>query len=118
MGWWYFGQLIGNTDMHDGNLSFMPRSPTTGAALQLAPVYDMLPMAYAPARGVELTEPPFTTRLPAPMQRETWLCAARVAERYWIQAAAEPRISAPFREICAANARTVRRSMELLNRGG
>ncbi|MET0961344.1 MAG: type II toxin-antitoxin system HipA family toxin YjjJ [Noviherbaspirillum sp.] len=41
---WHFGQLIANTDMHEGNLSFRP-------GLSLAPVYDMLPMAYAPVRG-------------------------------------------------------------------
>ena len=40
-----FGQLIGNTDMHFGNLSFLF---SFGGALSLAPVYDMLPMAYAP----------------------------------------------------------------------
>jgi hypothetical protein len=37
---WHFGQLIGNTDMHDSNLSFVPGEP----GLRLAPVYDMLPM--------------------------------------------------------------------------
>src|SRR5262249_23735693 len=41
-----FGRLIGNTDMHFGNLSFF-FSP--GRGLSLAPVYDMLPMMYAPS---------------------------------------------------------------------
>lgn len=44
---WLFRPLIANTDMHDGNLSFRP-------GLQLAPIYDMLPMGYAPVLGVEL----------------------------------------------------------------
>lgn len=44
---WWFGRLIANTDMHDGNLAFKP-------GLKLAPVYDMLPMGYAPVRGMEL----------------------------------------------------------------
>lgn len=58
---WWFGRLIGNTDMHDGNLSFVPGPPLPGrptAPLALAPVYDMLPMAYAPVRRVELPPGP------------------------------------------------------------
>ncbi len=41
---WHFGQLIGNTDMHDDNLSCRPRASASGAGLELAPAYDMLPM--------------------------------------------------------------------------
>ena len=33
---WCFGQLIGNNDMHDGNLSFQPRSVDGRPGLQLA----------------------------------------------------------------------------------
>ncbi|WP_093443035.1 hypothetical protein [Variovorax sp. 770b2] len=40
----HFGQLIGNSDMHDGNLSFQPTQGRRPAHLQLAPIYDMLPM--------------------------------------------------------------------------
>lgn len=42
-----FGRLIGNSDMHQGNLGFhlVDRGP-----LPLAPVYDMLPMSLAPSR--------------------------------------------------------------------
>ena len=43
-----FGRFIANADMHHGNLSFLPRDDGT---LALAPVYDMLPMAYAPIGG-------------------------------------------------------------------
>ncbi|MFZ4387177.1 MAG: type II toxin-antitoxin system HipA family toxin YjjJ [Chthoniobacterales bacterium] len=42
---WKFGQLIGNTDMHYGNASFLL---SQAKPLTLAPVYDMLPMAYRP----------------------------------------------------------------------
>jgi hypothetical protein len=64
---WHFGQLIGNSDMHDGNLSFQLKTGTTGSdetggsqvssqrdvarlspRLRLAPVYDMLPMRWRP----------------------------------------------------------------------
>lgn len=43
-----FGRLIGNTDMHGGNLAFF----VDADRLRLAPAYDMLPMAFAPTRGV------------------------------------------------------------------
>jgi len=40
-----FGKLIANSDMHQGNLSFVNPEHFP---LQLAPVYDMLPMSFAP----------------------------------------------------------------------
>lgn len=69
---WHFGQLIAYTDMHDGNLSFVPGQPGPW----LAPVYDMLPMLYAPQRGVELPERAFTPRLPLPAERASALATA------------------------------------------
>jgi biotin operon repressor len=42
---WAFGALIGNTDMHHGNLSFISEQ---GRPYDLAPAYDMTPMAFAP----------------------------------------------------------------------
>lgn len=46
----WFGRLIGNTDMHLGNVSFHVSS----SILRLAPAYDMLPMGYAPLPGGEV----------------------------------------------------------------
>ncbi|SFE29658.1 HipA domain-containing protein [Paracidovorax konjaci] len=40
--------LIGNTDMHTGNLSFISEH---GRPYALAPAYDMTPMAFAPRSG-------------------------------------------------------------------
>ena len=95
---WHFGQLIGNTDMHEGNLSFRP-------GLSLAPVYDMLPMKYAPVRGVELPEREFVPRLPLPDETALWTEAAHAAIVFWEAAGADRRISAAFRVICKANAK-------------
>ena len=111
---WHFGQLIGNNDMHDGNLSFQPRISNSRIELSVAPVYDMLPMLYAPQRGVELAPVTFAPRLPLPAEREAWQQVAAAADRFWSQAAEDARISAPFRVICAENLRTVRRTVELL----
>jgi len=101
---WLFGQLIANTDMHDGNLSFRP-------GLQLAPVYDMLPMGYAPVRGMELPVLDFVPTLPLPAQRQTWQLAARAAELFWKSASGDARISAGFQSICAQNASRVRQAL-------
>ncbi len=94
---WHFGQLIGNTDMHEGNLSFRP-------GLRLAPVYDMLPMQYAPVRGVELPERSFLPRLPLPDESALWTEAARAAIVFWESAGTDRRISAAFRTLCKENA--------------
>jgi hypothetical protein len=111
---WHFGQLIGNTDMHDGNLAFRPRSSAEESPLILAPAYDMLPMLYAPQRGVELPQVHFAPRLPLPAEREAWQGAATAAEEFWSHAADDPRISAAFRAICAENLQTVRKTTALL----
>lgn len=121
---WHFGQLIGNSDMHDGNLSFQlstgPRE-VAGAShasapadlvrektrLRLAPVYDMLPMRYAPAQGMELLMRDTTPRLPLPGEQRAWQVAARAALVFWQTAAEDPRISAGFRVVCRGNARVL-----------
>lgn len=94
---WLFGQLIANTDMHDGNLSFLP-------GLKLAPVYDMLPMGYAPVRGMELPTKTYAPTLPLPSEREAWQVAACAAVQFWAQAGRDARISEAFRGICSQNA--------------
>ncbi len=101
---WHFGQLIGNSDMHDGNLSFVPGGP----GLRLAPAYDMLPMLYAPRSGLELAERTFAPRLPLPVERESWQQASRSAIDFWLRASVDLRISSGFRQICARNALAVR----------
>ncbi len=104
---WLFGQLIGNTDMHDGNLSFLPTQKETGkgntTVFKVAPIYDMLPMNYAPVRGVELPPRAYVPRLPLPAEESAWRDAADAALAFWALAANDPRISDGFRPICAAN---------------
>jgi hypothetical protein len=101
---WHFGQLIANTDMHDGNLSLRPGLQQ----LVLAPVYDMLPMMYAPLRGVELPPRSFAPPLPLPSERDAWRVAATAAVHFWSRASDDARISKAFRQVCAQNAQTVR----------
>lgn len=108
---WRFGELIANSDMHDGNLSFEPEPRMGQAALRLSPTYDMLPMLYAPARGVELPVRNFEPRLPLPAERDTWESSARAAVEFWRAAASDARISAEFRDICARNLESLQRLM-------
>lgn len=96
---WWFGRLIGNTDMHAGNLSFQPAA---GGRLRLAPVYDMLPMAWAPLPGGELPPRDRTPPLPPPAQRTPWLQACAAAIGFWAAAAGDRRISAGFRAMATA----------------
>lgn len=106
---WHFGQLTGNTDMHDGNLSFVPSAPNDPPGLRLAPAYDMLPMHYAPVRGVELPPRSYRPKLPLPAEQAAWRAAADAALRFWHLAAGDDRVSAAFRALCADNADVLHR---------
>ncbi len=100
---WWFGRLIGNTDMHLGNLSFVP-----GPTLQLAPAYDMLPMMYAPLPGGEVPPRTFQPDWPLPPQRKAWQTACAAARAFWRTASADLRISARPPPNCARpNAHTL-----------
>ncbi len=105
---WCFGQLIGNTDMHDGNLSFTP----VEGGLALAPIYDMLPMMHAPQRGIELPERSFEAVLPMPSEQERWRSAARAAVAFWSAAQGDERISPDFRGVCHTTAMTIARTLD------
>lgn len=107
IGW--FGRLIANTDMHDGNLSFQPG---LNSGLSVAPVYDMLPMRYAPQRGGELSPQIYTPALPLPTEAAEWRQAALAALACWTRCAGDSRISEGFRAICAGNAETLRQTID------
>ena len=94
-----FGRLIGNTDMHFGNLAFYlePELP-----LRLAPIYDMLPMLWAPRPGEASPAPGFIPPAPMPQELAIWPEAATLAERFWERVEADPRISAGFRPHAAS----------------
>lgn len=98
---WWFGRLIANTDMHTGNLSFRPLGPP--ATLSLAPIYDMLPMLYAPLPGGEVPVRAFEPPLPLPPQRETWVAACTAAIAFWLRAATDMRVGEAFRRVCSAS---------------
>jgi AraC-like DNA-binding protein len=104
---WWFGRLIANTDMHTGNLSFRPEGPP--ATLALAPVYDMLPMLFAPLAGGEVPARRFEPALPLPTERTTWMASCEVAIAFWWRAATDMRISEGFRRLCNASGQRLER---------
>ncbi|XXF78178.1 type II toxin-antitoxin system HipA family toxin YjjJ [Myxococcaceae bacterium GXIMD 01537] len=104
-----FGQLIGNSDRHFGNLSFLTQDE--GLPLRLAPVYDMLPMVFAPA-GTLVVERPFEPRPPTARTLDVWADAARHAHGFWSRAIACEALSAGFRE----RARQCQGALEALQR--
>jgi len=92
-----FGALIGNTDRHFGNLSFFDKYDETFA---LTPVYDMLPMLFAPEHNQIVAR----TFIPAHPTADTLGCygrARRLAEQYWRTVAGDTRVSDDFRRISA-----------------
>ncbi len=73
-----FGQLVGNTDRHFGNVAVFVGA---GGALRLAPAYDMLPMILAPA-GETLVRRPYRPEPPSAGNLDVWPDAASWATRY------------------------------------
>lgn len=88
-----FGELIGNSDMHSGNLAFFLGDTLP---LQVTPSYDMLPMQWAPGpQGI--VNRPFAPAPPVPMLLEPWRDASAMAQDFWDRVAADTRISPGFR---------------------
>lgn len=88
-----FGELIGNTDMHFGNLSLWIDDTLP---FRIAPCYDMLPMLWAPGAQGELVERKLTALPPAPANMDAWRAAFPMALEFWHNLAADERLSAEF----------------------
>ena len=92
-----FGELIGNTDMHFGNLALWM---SDDLPFRLAPVYDMLPMLWAPSAQGELVNRRHAPEPPIPAMRDAWHEAAEWADQFWGNLASDQRLSKEF--ICFA----------------
>lgn len=89
-----FGILTGNTDMHNGNLSFVSE---LGRPYALAPAYDMLPMGFAPKAGGGLPEQLPPANLHPSVKNATWFRALALATCFLERVQAESRFSEGFR---------------------
>lgn len=76
---WAFGTLIGNSDMHNGNLSFISEH---GRPYSIAPAYDMTPMAFAPRRGSGLPDTLSGATILGSVSNETWRHAEALASSF------------------------------------
>lgn len=101
---WWFGMLIGNTDMHYGNVALFlaPDRP-----LSLAPTFDMVPMRYRPDVEGRLPSDPLNPAPPLPDARRLWSRAAGLASAFWSRLAETRLMSPPFRDLASLNARVV-----------
>lgn len=90
---WAFGILIGNTDMHHGNLSFIA---SKGRPYDLAPAYDMLPMGFAPRTGGAMVNALRPASLSETIDGDTWREALALAENVFAMASSCDRFSAGF----------------------
>ena len=100
-----FGELIGNTDMHFGNLAFFLDDTLP---FRVTPAYDMLPMLWAPGSQGELIERPFAPAPPLPAMTEPWREAAGWAEDFWDRVATDSRLSQEFTRIASEAGMVVR----------
>lgn len=89
-----FGALIANTDRHFGNITLFDDYE---GPLRLAPVYDMLPMLFAP-RSEQIIERRFQPPGPSATSLPVWSRARDLAETFWGRLSQDTRISSEFRE--------------------
>ncbi len=104
-----FGELIGNSDMHFGNLGFWFDDTLP---FRLAPTYDMLPMLWAPVAGGEIVPRTFAPLPPTPAQEADWTMAAGWAEAFWTRLAADDQLSPEFATIAEESRAYVARLRE------
>ena len=94
-----FGQLIGNTDMHFGNLGVIVDSPAAIAKgrMTLAPCYDMLPMRFAPGPHSDIEFTTFSTELSAALPAPIAQTARALAQDFWRRVSRSAAVSEAWR---------------------
>ena len=96
---WAFGTLIGNSDMHSGNLSFVAEH---GRPYDIAPAYDMTPMTFAPRSGGGIPDIISEATIHASVANETWRRAEELARTFLAQVIAATGFSHRFGPCIAA----------------
>ena len=98
-----FGGLIANTDRHFGNIAMLDRYD---GRFSLAPVYDMLPMLFAPQND-QIIPHAFAPADPVADTMSVYLRARALAEQFWGRLSADNRVSKEFRAIAVTCADTL-----------
>ncbi|MCF8198320.1 MAG: type II toxin-antitoxin system HipA family toxin YjjJ [Sulfuritalea sp.] len=90
---WAFGTLIGNSDMHSGNLSFIAEQ---GRPYDIAPAYDMTSMSFAPRTGGGIPDSIAEANIHASVSNETWQRAEALARVFLVRVLATAGFSRRF----------------------
>ena len=110
-----FGTLIGNSDMHPGNLSFL----TDGdRPCGLAPAYDMLPMGFAPSSSGALRDGLPSLRLSPSVAPAIWRRALALAHGFLLRLGSAHGLSPGFAPCLDALAERWLQASEQLERLG
>ena len=92
---WCFGNLINNTDMHLGNLSFA----IEGNMFRLLPAYDMCSMGFAPGSGGDISPFNFVPKKPEGLKLDGIFSPTKgIARDFWEHVARDERISEKFKK--------------------
>lgn len=110
-----FGTLIGNTDMHAGNLSFVSDQ---GRPYSLSPVYDMLPMAFSPTAGGILRDTMSAAYLHPSVDGGIWHQARKLASDYRTRLSNDSRFSDAFQSCINAMGRHMDEASQGINKLG
>lgn len=98
-----YGRLIGNSDMHFGNLSLYAPDPAAGR-FTLAPAYDMLPMRYRPDIHRGDTDYSFIEPSRPPQGHQAaWNQGLRMAREFWRQVTNQPAVGKSMRQVAERN---------------
>lgn len=110
---WAFGTLIGNTDMHLGNLSFMDDQ---GPPYSLAPAYDMTPMGFRPRSSGGLSDQLSPPRISLDVPGAIWHQALSVADTFFARVKGSHQFSERFAPCVDALNTHLSRAREVLRR--
>ncbi|MDO9011227.1 MAG: type II toxin-antitoxin system HipA family toxin YjjJ [Gallionella sp.] len=107
-----FGVLIGNADMHTGNLAFFVDDVTKASpAYSLAPVYDMLPMSLAPRPSGQIPDALSLPKVGVNPPLAIWKEMLPLAVRYWQQVAAHPDMADDVKDMARTQAEILSRPL-------
>lgn len=109
---WAFGRLIANSDMHAGNLSFY----LSAAPMKVAPVYDMLPMSFAPGSSGSMRNEAIDIKVDSTVSRGAWEFALPLAGQFWQRVQDDERISAGFQDIARAMLKKLMSASSIIQR--
>ena len=112
---WAFGTLIGNSDMHSGNLSFVAEH---GRPYFIAPAYDMTPMTFAPRTGGGIPDILAEATIHASVGNETWQRAENLARAFLARVMATSGFSHRFGPCIAALERHINTASTKIGRLG